>query len=389
MQNEKLQRRRRVTRKAGFTLVEMMIALLVFGTISAAAFSLMTQHAPIFNQQQNQAGLNISMRNAVAQIQADMVNGGAGYYNGLNVPNWPVSVVILNNVVASTGNCATGTTYGANCFDNFTIIAADPATTAVSPLASTSGSLPTPPGPYACIAAATDTSASNDIYVLPPANGAFQKYDQVLLVKSDGSVYTTVRLTGVTNVTVAGTAYVKLSHSSLTSAPSLGPPPTNGGVNVYADDPTNMSVLSGDSTAAQFCATDYVIRLLPIQYCVDTTTDPTNPTLRRTLLNGLATSPSATCQGGTALANQIIGFKVGATLTSGVTDTSTYNFNSGTTASGGYNYDFASIHSIMVSMIGRTTPNPGATYVFRNSFDGGPYQIHGVSIVVNPRNMNF
>jgi len=380
MQNVKLPVIRRVTDRAGFTLVEMLIALLVFGTISAAAFSLMTQHAPIFNQQQNQAGLNISMRNAVAQIQADMVNGGAGYYNGLNVPNWPVSVVIINNVVAPAGNCATGTTYGSNCFDSFTIIAADPGTTAVNPLAGTSGTLPAPPGPYACIAGSTNTSTSNDIYVLPPANGAFQKYDQILLVRSDASAYTTVRLTGVSNVTVAGTAYVKLSHSSLTNSD---------GTNVYADDPTNMSVNSNVQTTAQFCATDYVVRLLPIQYGVDVTTDPTNPTLRRTLLNGLATSPSITFQGGTALANQIIGFKVGATLTSGVTDTSTYNFNSGPAASGGYNYDFASVHSVMVSMIGRTTPNPGDTYVFRNSFDGGPYQIQGVSIVVNPRNMNF
>jgi prepilin-type N-terminal cleavage/methylation domain-containing protein len=381
MQNPKLSAWKVVSREAGFTLVEMMIALLIFGTISAAAFSLMTQNAPIFNQQQNQAGLNISMRNSVAQIQADMVNGGGGYYNGLNVPNWPVSVVINNNVVSSSGNCATGTTYGANCFDSFTIIAADPATTAVNPLADTSGTLPTPPGPYACIAGSTDTSTFNDIYVQPPANGSFQKYDQVLLVKSDASAYTTVRLTGVSNVTVGGTAYVKLSHSSLTNPD---------GTNVYADDPTNMSVNTNNlTTAAQFCATDYVVRLLPVQYGVDVTTDPTNPTLRRTLLNGLATSPSTTFQGGTALANQIIGFKVGATLTSGVTDTSTYNFNSGTTASGGYNYDFASVHSVMVSMIGRTTPNPGATYTFRNTFDGGPYQIQGVSIVVNPRNMNF
>ena len=94
------------------------------------------------------------------------------------------------------------------------------------------------------------------------------------------------------------------------------------------------------------------------------------------------------CSSGVSLANQIIGFKVGATLTSGATDTSTYNFDSSTFGSGS-GYDFTQVHSVMVSMIGRTTPNPDPTFVFRNSFDGGPYQIQGVSVVVNPRNMNF
>jgi prepilin-type N-terminal cleavage/methylation domain-containing protein len=368
----------RVTREAGFTLVELLIALLVFGTISAAAFSLVAQNAPIFTQQQNQAGLNIAMRNAVAQIQADMVNGGAGYYNGLNVPNWPVSVVINNNVVAPTGNCATGTTYGTNCFDSFTVIASDPNTTAVNPLADVSGSLPVTPGSCTLPAtASTNTSTDHDIYVLPPSSGGFQLYDQIMLVKSDGSAYTTVRLTGVTNVTVGGTAYVKLSHSSLTNA---------NGTNVSADDPTNMSVNSPDQTTSQFCASDYIVRLIPIQYCVDTATDPTNPTLRRLQLVGDATTPA--CSTGVGLANQIIGFKVGATLTLGATDTSTYDFNAQTFGTGS-GYDYTQIHSVMVSMIGRTTPNPDPSYTFQNSFDGGPYQIQGVSVVINPRNMNF
>jgi prepilin-type N-terminal cleavage/methylation domain-containing protein len=368
----------RVTREAGFTLVELLIALLVFGTISAAAFSLVAQNAPIFTQQQNQAGLNIAMRNAVAQIQADMVNGGAGYYNGLNVPNWPVSVVINNNVVAPTGNCATGTTYGTNCFDSFTVIASDPNTTAVNPLADVSGSLPVTPGSCTLPAtASTNTSTDHDIYVLPPSSGGFQLYDQIMLVKSDGSAYTTVRLTAVTNVTVGGTAYVKLSHSSLTNA---------NGTNVSADDPTNMSVNSPDQTTSQFCASDYIVRLIPIQYCVDTATDPTNPTLRRIQLVGDATTPA--CSTGVGLANQIIGFKVGATLTLGATDTSTYDFDARTFGTGS-GYDYTQIHSVMVSMIGRTTPNPDPSYTFQNSFDGGPYQIQGVSVVINPRNMNF
>ncbi len=60
---------------AGFTLIELLLAMAIFGVISAAAFGLMAQHQPLFNQQQGLAALNISMRNAVAQMQTDIVNG--------------------------------------------------------------------------------------------------------------------------------------------------------------------------------------------------------------------------------------------------------------------------------------------------------------------------
>ena len=192
---------------------------MVFGVISASAFSLMTQNQPLFNQQQNQAGLNIAMRNAVAQIQADMVNGGAGYYNGLNVPNWPVSVVITNNVVPLQVTAPWEPPMDRPAFDGFTVISADPATTAVNPLADVSGALPVVAGSCTLPAtASTNTSTDHDIYVYPPSSGGFQVYDQVLLVRSDASAYTTVRLTAVPPVTVGGVAYVKLSHASLTDS---------------------------------------------------------------------------------------------------------------------------------------------------------------------------
>ena len=365
---------------AGFTVIELMIATLVFGVISAAAFGLMAQHQPLFNQQQIQAALNISMRNAVAQMQIDIVNGGAGYNSAINVPNWPVGIVINNPspVVSSTQDCHTGTTYGANCFDSFTVITADPATTPVNPLADVSSSLPVTAG--SCTVGTTNTTNDHDTYVLPPSQGGFQVNDQVLLVKNNGSKYTTVKLTAVTPVTVNSVAYVKLSHSVLTIA---------GGTNPAADDQTGMSVNSSDKTADQFCATDYVIRLLPIRYYVDITTDPANPTLRRlVLVNGAST---ATPSSGVALANQIIGFKVGAALATGNTSVATYNFDSSTfkanaTAAG---YDYTLVRSVMISLVGRTPPVTDPTYKFRNSFDGGPYQIQGASVVINPRNMSM
>jgi len=373
------------SRTAGFTLVELLVAMLIFGVISASAFGLMAQHQPLFNQQQSQAALNISMRNAIAQLQTDIVNGGSGYYNNVNVPNWPVGVVINNNVVSSTGDCHSGTTYGVNCFDSLTVIVSDPSTTPGNPLASTSGNVPTPANIGKCLSLETDTSANASIYVLPPSGvtaatyaGNFFTGDQILLVRSDGSYYTTVKLTANGATAVVGTqTYVLLTHSTLTNAD---------GTNAAADDITGMSVHSKDQTFPKFCDTDWVLRLTPIQYDVDLSV-PSDPKLRRTLLVKGAT-PTAN---GITLAEQVIGFKVGASLVNGTTSTPTYNFDSSTfklvpLAAG---YDYTMVRSVMLSLVGRTPPVQDPTYVFRNSFDGGPYQIQGVSIVVNPRNMSM
>jgi hypothetical protein len=47
------------------------------------------------------------------------------------------------------------------------------------------------------------------------------------------------------------------------------------------------------------------------------------------------------------------------------------------------------IRSVRTSLIGRTTPNYSSQYTYRNTFDGGPYQVQGTAIVVNPRNMSM
>jgi prepilin-type N-terminal cleavage/methylation domain-containing protein len=368
---------------AGFTLVELLVAMAVFMIVTGAALSLFSQHQPMFNQQQNLAGLNIAMRNATAQMQVDIANGGAGYYNGVNIPNWPVGVVISNNVVTSTGDCHAGTTYGANCFDSFVVIVADDTTTPVNPLAGASGSLPVVAG--TCAATTTDTSATTSIYVLPPTGVAAATYagnffngDQILLVKGDGSKYTTVELTanGSTQV-VSGTTYVLLTHGTKTNA---------NGSNAASDDETGMSVNSADLTTSQFCATDWVVRLAPIKYDVDIST-ASDPKLRRTVLVKGQT-PAAN---GVTLTEQVIGFKVGAALFNGATDTTTYNFDSSTfiSASSPGGFDYTLVRSVMISLVGRTPPVTDPTYVFRNSFDSGPYEIQGVSVVVNPRNMSM
>ena len=51
--------------------------------------------------------------------------------------------------------------------------------------------------------------------------------------------------------------------------------------------------------------------------------------------------------------------------------------------------NYSLIRSVQIQLIGRTDPNPDPTYIYRNGFDGGPYQIQSVSVVVNPRNLTM
>lgn len=347
---------------AGFTLVELLVAMAMFMLVTGAALSLFSQHQPIFNQQQNLAGLNIMMRNAAAQIQLDVVNAGSGYYAGINIPNFPVGVVPANNVVASTGDCHNATTYvyGTSCFDALSIIVTDKNTPPAHP--SDSGT--------SCVSTTSSTLFANPV---PPTTLAqlaanFHTGDQLLLVSADGSQMTTTILSQ--DSSVAG-GKVKLQHN----------PTAANGTNTSAFDPLGISTNSNNKLGTNFCTNDWILKMSPITYSVDTTT-PTNAKLTRS-------------QGGTTsvLAEQMIGFKVGASLFNDSTDTDTpsYQFDASHYSISGtsFAYDYTVIRSVMISLIGRTPPVTDPTYVFRNSFDQGPYEVQGVSFVVNPRNMSM
>jgi len=380
-------------RDAGFTLVELLIAVAMFTVISGAAFSLLAQHQPIFNQQQNLAEVNIALRNAVAQMELDVANAGANYYSSVNIPNYPVGVVITNNVQAS-GDCRSGTplVYSTNCFDQMAIITADINT------------LPTTPSNSTGACASTKSASTSTAYLAPtgsPTTGygagagglaaataaaANYKYnsgtnpDQLLFVKNDGSLYTTAKLAAATATATIGTNYfVKVTFG--------GTDTTTPGLNTAANDPYGMSTHDNSLLTDSFCSTnvDYVLRIVPITYKVDLTT-PSNPTLLRTVAGQTQTISQQT------LATQIIGFKIGASLFNNVndTDTTTYGFDASSYNNGSsVPYNFTLVRSVMVSLIGRTNPNPGPNYVFQNSFDGGNYEIQGVSVVINPRNMSM
>src|SRR5262249_34219309 len=70
---------------SGFTMLEMLVSLVVFMVVAGAAFSLLFAHAPLYSRQQNMAGLNIVLRNAVTQMQIDAENAGNGYYPGPDI----------------------------------------------------------------------------------------------------------------------------------------------------------------------------------------------------------------------------------------------------------------------------------------------------------------
>jgi prepilin-type N-terminal cleavage/methylation domain-containing protein len=334
---------------SGFSLVELMVAMAIFLVVGGAAVELAKKHVPLFTSQQNQTGLNLAMRNGVAQMQIDVVNAGTGYYQGVNIPSWPIGITVVNSAPGTGCFDATTNSYTATCFDTLNVIAIDQNT---------------PPSNPSDIGANCVSTTSSSLFVTPVGATTlaqlaadFHTGDQLLLVKSDGSQMTTTILTG--NGQVTG-GKVKLPHN----------PTGADGTNTTTSDPLALSnTADSNKLGTQFCNTDWVLKLSPITYSVDAS-DPTDPKLVRTQ-NG---QPSV-------IAEQIIGFKVGASVWNGTTD-NTYSFDANS-----YNHDWSLIRSVRVSMIGRTQADMGST--FRNSFDGGPYRIQSISVVINPRNLSM
>jgi hypothetical protein len=351
MKNRELSRMKSGKRLAGFSLVELMVAIAVFMVIGGAAMSLVKKHVPIFTSQQNQTGMNISLRNAVAQMQIDVVNAGTGYYQGVNIPSWPIAITVVNSAAGTGCYDAASKSYGSTCFDTLNVIAIDQNT---------------PPSNPQDIGANCVSTTSSSLFITPIGSTTlsglaadFHSGDQILIVKSDGSQMSTAVLTSDGQITGGK---VKLAHN----------PTGVDGTNTTANDPLALTnVADNNKLGTQFCNTDWVLKLAPITYSVDAS-DPTDPKLVRT-------------EGGqtNVIAEQIIGFKVGATIWNAASGTdNTYSFDASS-----YNHDWPLIRSIRVSMIGRT-PDDWST-PFRNSFDGGPYKIESVSVVINPRNSSM
>jgi hypothetical protein len=341
--------------------MELMVAIGIFLVIGGAAFTLARQHIPLFSSQQNQAGLNFSLRNAVAQMQIDVVNAGSGFYTAADVPGWPIGLTIINNPAGATDchNSVTNT-YGPTCFDTLNVISTDKNTAPSHPSDSTGKT-------------SVDTSTNTILYLTPvapttPAALAanLKNGDQILLLTDDGSHMTTTKLTA--DAVVSGTM-VKITHALIGAD----------GTNSAANDPLGISTSAESRVLLKppvFDPNDWVLKLAPITYDVDAT-DPTNPKLRRRQTGIDCNTDPAKC----VIAEQVIGFKIGASLWNGTTD-STYDYDASH-----YSKDFTKIRAVRITLIGRTPPAPASD--FRNKFDQGPYKIEATSVVINPRNLSM
>lgn len=385
----------------GFTLIELLVSMAIFMLISGIAFRLFFQQQSSAQLTRDQMGLNMALRNAVAQMQLDISNAGSGYFQGVNIPSWPVGATIINHVVASGTSCydSTAGTYGSSCFDQINVIsAADPTTyPPVQPTDSTGGSSPTAncSDTSTGVAYAQPAVVSGTAWTLAATANEFKRGDQLLLLNSTGTKLTSVVLTA--DAAVVGSA-VKFQFNATHAD----------GTNVMANDPLDItacdSTNSGNLTpcpiatkfGTQFCAADYVIKLAPITYQVCAGPGSASPCDTSTTSDDIADPKLKRIQNGTAntVMEQVIGFKVGAAIFNTASDSSStqYNYDSSTYTNSTANdsaYNFTMVRSIRASIIARTTPNTSATYTFRNTFDGGPYQVQGMAVVVNPRNMSM
>lgn len=347
----------------GFSLLEVLVAIAVFLIISSVAFTLFNNQQKLLTQQQGISGLNIGLRNALTQIQIDSANSANGLMLGAYTPAWPVGAVIVNQNPGSA--CNTGSPlyeFNSGCFDTLIIILADRNT------------------PSCNLAANLNTHTASTVNVIPSTGTAatyysnFQSGDELMVVSGAGKPFTTITLTA--NGSASGSnialSFTSTGSTGINSKDTPGPPSGTGlllttdalstylGVNYYASSPT----------------TDWVIRLAPIKYYVDTTT-PSDPKLMRQV--GSATAVE--------VMDQIVSFKVGAALEDDNTGNYYYNSSATTNALGGFNNDFTLVRAIRVNLMARTPPN--ATVSYRNQFDGGPYQVLGSSVVINLRNMSM
>jgi prepilin-type N-terminal cleavage/methylation domain-containing protein len=385
----------------GFSLLELVVAMAVFLLISGAALSLFRQQQLASQGLTGQVGLNLSLRNAVSQLQMDLANAGSGYYQSQNMPSWPVGVTLVNNVVPQGNSCYTaGTfTYGANCFDQLNIITGANAATNPPVQPTDSTGVAAPP-----LAHCSDTSTGVAYgqaapgLTLAATAALYNRGDQLLFLSSNGTQITSVVLTQPP--VVAGGA-VKFNFNATDVH----------GLNTRDHDPLDITTCHGNRpcslcydpadganctntvnfsrTTKQFCASDWILKVNAIIYKVNST-DRANPLLTRQV--GINGNPETVME-------QVIGFKAGASIWNGantfadqgqyVYDASTYTNDPNNLGNANMAYNFTLVRSVRISLIGRTVPDFRGTYTYRNGFDNGPYQVQGVAVVVNPRNLSM
>ena len=397
MQNATRARSAKPKGKRGFTLVELLVAMAIFLLITKAAFELFQKQQVSSEVVQGQVGLNMALRNAATMLQVDLANAGTNFYRAttLSSPGWAIGVSIVNNAPASGTSCytASSNTYGSTCFDQLNIIsAADPGVyPAINATDTSGGSSPT----LNCSTSSNGTAygqaaPANSFFPsglsLSATAALFKQGDQILFMDSSGSFMTTAVLTQNAAVDSGGKSVKFIFHATNSDGSNTYNPPSQ----IY--DPLHITDCMGTTPCnpggrlgqTQFCGNDWIIKLAPaITYQVDTTTDPTNPTLTRTVTGGSALT----------VMEQVIGFKVGAAIYQAADGQPNYNYvaSSYSSDSEAFNdaYNFTLVRAVRISLLGRSIPNTDPNYKFRNGFDNGPYQVQGTAVVVNPRDLSM
>jgi len=361
--------------------VELMVAMSLFLVVGGAAISLLRSHMPLFNTAQNQTVLNITLRNAVAQLQMEVVNAGTGFSGAGAVAFSPMGATISK---AANGNCKATANYVAGCFDSLSLISVDPG---VPPLAPSLDALGT---------TQVDTTASTTIFLTNPGNPAGATPAQYLawaanlkrgteLMLVQGGTDVANNPTGqpfISIIVLSADAAVVGNSLQLTTAGKNGSAPCPN--SPFADplgiyDPGEC----GRFTNVFKPGLDYVVKLAQgTTYSVDAS-NPANPRLVRTDVNGNVD----------IIAEQIIGFTIGAwssqrCLKPHATPCTAVPTPGYTTDPNDYNSDWASVRSLQVQLVARATPNTDTASPFQNTYDQGNYQVQGVSVVINPRNLN-
>ena len=308
----------------------------------------------VYTSQQTQSALNMNVRTAAAQIQNDVLNAGTGYFPTYNIPGAPLGVTVSN---VSSG------------YDKLTILSFDSTIIAhptASPAYTTTGTMNVAP---------VGTTAAT----LAAGYGAGDT-----LVMFSNTVDSSSGMPTVTSFPLTAAGSVSGSTVNLTFTPNVAPVAGTPGTGTWPGDPLGISstygvsdpIVNDDGTTSpgicylgtSFDSSDWVLKATRIVYYVD----PATAQLYRQINSG---TPQA-------IATNILGFKIGVLLYGGTTDSSTYTYLPSGTIS-----DSRKIRSLRISFIGRTTKDVNSP--FRNSYDGGPYRLEGMSFIVNPRNLSI
>jgi len=409
---------------AGFTLVELMVAMAMFLAMAGAAFTLFAEHAQLASRQENLSAVNIGLRNAMAQLEIDLSSAGQNLLSsvpGNSGTAFSLGAIIQNSVTGVAAACTVNTSSWAYptssvCFDSLEI---------VNPKLCSSCATPYSSYPYVPVLQISDTadnlnttttiqatdSNSADTLSLATVAANFQNGDELVIVTpanghgnpphcpSNGVTtsqspfcMTTVTLTANATVLAAAScpittaSCIRLTHSLVGSA---GQPAACPGTN--CTDPLGIVYNTFAPNSANYYSALSPGTYGTNSYVIDMGSG-TNDVWYSVLQNpsNAADTQLMRCVGGPCnganeqqLTDQVIGFKAGAALwnQAATTEIGSFFYNANDYCSGfietstspvayancsatppPFNdpYDFSLVRSVRISMIARTTPNVDA-----------------------------